>query len=310
MRRPVSESPWLSDQRLRGLMREIVDRTVKQYRIAPEDAERIIGESLTSNAALKKVVAQSPSPDQLKRSRAFKRAVSEAKRQVYYQLRSYQPSIASDADPRAVLDSLLDPRAHDGANDECERARRLVLERHASTRERSPAASEFYEQLFRRLDPPRLVLDVGCGVHPLMFPFDHPGAERIEQYVALEKSPDDVAVVEAYARRFRSDTMLPLAWDLGDGWSGVVERTGCAEFDLALLMKLAPVIHRQQRELLPVLAAAPARTWLVTGSRISMTKRVSIERRERRVLREFVKMAGREVRDEFVVGEEFAWIVD
>jgi len=47
----------------------------------------------------------------------------------------------------------------------------------------------------------------------------------------------------------------------------------------------------------------------LTGSRVSLTKHVSIERRERRVLEDFVQLAGREVKHEFTVGEEFAWLV-
>ena len=59
-----------------------------------------------------------------------------------------------------------------------------------------------------------------------------------------------------------------------------------------------------------MLAQTPARTWVVTGSRTSMTRRRSIERRERAILRRFVELAGRSVRAEFVAGEEFAWVVE
>jgi 16S rRNA (guanine(1405)-N(7))-methyltransferase len=78
---------------------------------------------------------------------------------------------------------------------------------------------------------------------------------------------------------------------------------------LALIMKVVPVVCRQQRELLSVLAETPADTWLLTGSRIALAKRRSIERREKRVLEEFVSLAGRTVKHEFVVEEEFAWVV-
>lgn len=298
---------------LSELLEELVDRTVRQYRIAPGQAESILRQSLEANTALRQLLAGELSCERLRRSAVFKRAASEAKRRVYYHLRSYSAASPGDSaeqtaaptDPRQLLEALAADR-NDAAR---EAARRSVLERHASTRERLATADEFYDQLFRRIEPPRRVLDVGCGVQPLMFPFSCPGAAGIECYLALDSAERDIGLVNAYARGSELACLRARAWNLAEGWRIVQQLAGGERFELALMMKLVPVLRRHDRRLLAILAEAPARTWVVTGSRISMTRRVSIERRERRALHEFVRAAGREVCGEFSAGEEFAWIV-
>jgi hypothetical protein len=104
--------------------------------------------------------------------------------------------------------------------------------------------------------------------------------------------------------------LVALPWDIRDGWKPVLAQNDGRPFDLALLLKLVPVIARQHRELLPLLARIPAQTWLLTASRTSLTRRHSIERRERPVLRRFVESAGRSVQAEFLAGDEFAWVVE
>jgi 16S rRNA (guanine(1405)-N(7))-methyltransferase len=46
-----------------------------------------------------------------------------------------------------------------------------VMSRHASMRERMPLLDRFYAEIFAGLPPPRSVLDLGCGLHPLALPW-------------------------------------------------------------------------------------------------------------------------------------------
>jgi len=48
---------------------------------------------------------------------------------------------------------------------------REALSGHASTRERLPVMTEFYEQLFQHIGKPQSLLDLACGLHPLAFPW-------------------------------------------------------------------------------------------------------------------------------------------
>jgi hypothetical protein len=57
------------------------------------------------------------------------------------------------------------------------------------------------------------------------------------------------------------------------------------------------------------LRQTPAPIWVASGSRISMTKRRSIERRERAVLHKFAASAGRRVEAELATEDEFACVL-
>jgi hypothetical protein len=179
---------------------------------------------------------------------------------------------------------------------------------HKSTAERLPALDEFHRQLFAHVACPATVLDVGCGLYPLVFPFDG-AASGVTRYVAVDRDPKAAAAVAAYARARGDGRVVAERWELQTGWDEVLGRSGLDGFDLALVLKMVPVIARQQRSLLTVLARTPATRWIVSGSRVSMTRRRSIERRERAVLHKFVASAGRRVEAEFVAGEEFAFVV-
>lgn len=301
----MSNEDWLSCEPLRGLLDDLVAKTVTQYRVSLDDARRMIHDSFAANQELKQIVQTATSPDRLKRSRVYKQASSDAKRSVYYHLRSYK---SGEADVSKLAEALrrLSP---DAPKSQRESLIAALLASHAGTRERVGCANEFFDQLFAIADRPESILDVGCGLHPLMFPFDADWAQRLVQYVAVDNDAQSIECVESHGRLLGDGRVVALHGDLADGWDSVLMRAQRAQFDLALLMKLVPVVHRQQRDLLKVLYNTPARAWLVTGSTLSMTKHVSIERREKSVLRKFVEQSGREVKHEFTAGEEFAWLV-
>jgi hypothetical protein len=301
----MSNEDWLTREPLRGLLDELIAKTVTQYRISLGDAQRLIHECFAANHELQNIAHGETSSAKLKRSRVFKQAASDAKRSVYYHLRSYK----SDESDVIALAATLQELSPDSPRVQREQLLSAMLASHASTRERIDCADEFFQQLFAMTDSPESILDVGCGMHPLMFPFEHDWAQRIAQYVAVDNDPQSIACVESYGRVLGGGRVVALHWDIADGWQRVLAEANRSQFDLALLMKLVPVVTRQERELLQVLTQTPARTWLVTGSTISMTKHVSIERREKNVLRKFVQQSGREVQHEFTVGEEFAWLV-
>ena len=48
---------------------------------------------------------------------------------------------------------------------------RQLMQAHASTRERLPILDEFYETIFANLPPIHTVLDLACGLNPLVYPW-------------------------------------------------------------------------------------------------------------------------------------------
>ncbi|MCS7002872.1 MAG: hypothetical protein NZ518_08495 [Dehalococcoidia bacterium] len=237
--------------------------------------------------------------DRLRATRAFRDAITSARKTLYYHLRRYhQPEI----DTTALLARLADADP-----DERTAILRAVAATHVSARERLPTLDAFVAVCGRAAPAPKLVLDVGCGLQPLLAPLDT-AFRAVTRYVAVDRDGTAIAAVEAYARARADGRLQPVQWALEHGWRALAERTGVARYDLALILKVAPVIARQAPALLAVLAQTPADRWVVSGSAVAMTRRESIARRERAALRRFIAMAGRSVQYETTVGDEIVLI--
>jgi 16S rRNA (guanine(1405)-N(7))-methyltransferase len=255
---------------------------------------------------LQQAASDHKTAQKLRRTSAFKKAASAAKKKIYYHLRNYRSDTLQ-------LEHLIDELEQATPDTPIEKQNEIIasiINGHASTRERLVSQHEFYRRLSELVEPPRNILDIGCGVHPLMFPFDAEFSKRIDRYIAADKNGKDIACIRQFSRLQQNKNLVGVQWDISDGWSALANETGCHQYDFAFIMKVVPVVGRQARELLTVLSETPAPRWLLTGSRVAMAKRRSIERRERRALEEFVTLAGRTVKHEFVVDEEFAWIVE
>lgn len=289
---------WLNTEPARAAVAAVVTAATRQYRVDEPTATDWVRAVLAKDAAFRRAVEAASSGDQLLRTRAFKDAAAAAKKHVYYSLRKYRP-----ADAGGALEALraLPPG---GPAAEREAAARAVAEGHRSTAERLPSLADFYTSLFAAVGSPRSVLDVGCGVQPVLFPFDGAGA-CVERYLATDKDSQAVDAVDAYSRARGDGRLAAVRADLAGGWP-----RECGEFDVALMLKLVGVVERQERELLGVLATAPARRWVVSGSRVAMAKNRDIEKRERAAVRRFVEQAGRRVTGEFTASEEFALVVE
>jgi hypothetical protein len=75
------------------------------------------------------------------------------------------------------------------------------------------------------------------------------------------------------------------------------------------MLKLVSVLGRQERELVNVLAEVPAKTVLITAPKESMTKKESIERRERNTLKKFIKLSGRAIAGKLDIENEFGYFI-
>jgi hypothetical protein len=285
---------------LRALVDEVVAQVLRQYRLQAEEARRLVGEVLGRDRELCQAAEQAASADRLRRMGVFKKAAAAAKKHVYYSLRRYRPAGTGQQELEQLRVAPAEQRPA---------LARRIAEGHRSTSERLPHLDEFHDRLFERIGRPRTVVDVGCGVQPLLFPFDGPG-HCVERYVAVDRDAESIAAVAACATSRGDDRLVALLDDLAGGWGPVLQRAGQTFFDVALMLKVVPVIHRQQPELLDVLARTPAAKWLVTGSRVALARQHDIERRERALLHRFIEQAGRREVQEFVVGEEVGWLVE
>ncbi|MGI6238162.1 MAG: Rmt family 16S rRNA (guanine(1405)-N(7))-methyltransferase [Christensenellales bacterium] len=109
-----------------------------------------------------------------------------------------------------------------------------ALRMHASTRERMPLA-DFYAQLFARTGEPARVLDLACGINPLYL-----GSRGIEVH-GIDISGAQAQLVNDWAARTGARASVAVHDLLSDG------AIPSDAFDLALAMKLLPVLETQRK---------------------------------------------------------------
>lgn len=273
--------PLAEHEALAALASEAAEEIAARYRIDPAAARATIAELWGKNRKLLAAAAEGEAASKLRRRRVVKDATRDAARTIYYELRRYRRDDEELATLAGRFDELDPPGRGDGAAHALCRA---LAAAHVSTAERLGHETELHEAIAAHLRGASSVLDVGSGVHPLLFPFERFSVQR---YLALDRDVHSIAALEAYAR-WRTDGVLePRRWSLAEGWPPD-ER-----FDVALLLKVVPVVARQEEQLLPLLAQAPARVLVVTGSRQAMAHRRDIAKRELGVLQRFATQTGR-----------------
>ncbi|MBX3728042.1 MAG: hypothetical protein KF858_02565 [Candidatus Sumerlaeia bacterium] len=283
---------WSGTDAGRAVVEQTAAALARRYRLDEEAAREAVREALRADAALTQTAAPLAEPARILRLAHFRRVETELRRRVYYDLRRYR------ADPGSV--SALAEQLLAAQDDERPRIVQRLLESHASTRERAADLPALRGFLARVTADAGAVLDVGCGIFPLAFPF----AERerpLESYRALDRDEESLAAVRAFAGSMGLACLAAHAWRVGDGW-GLL---GGAVFDVALMLKVVPVVARQEREQLAELAAVPARRLVISGSRVGLAKRRDIERRERGTILRFLEQRGARVVEEFATGDEF-----
>jgi len=287
------------------LIRCEAERISARYRVSMEEALSALKEAFGAAPKLASRVCQRHAREDVSRWREFRDVVRRCREELYYGLRRYYS--ASGEAERLVAEF---ERETAGSADlrRIEGLRAGLLEAHKSTRERMPHYAEFYEHFFELLGVPSRLLDLACGMHPLSYPFAGQGAGT-ELYVAFDKDERASQAVRAYARVVGQHRLVGVRGTFADvGWMDSLPAPG--RWDVALMLKVVPVLNRLDRRAAARLAEVPARRILLTGSIQAMTRRQSIEARERRVLKAFMARSGRRVVGEFRVGDEFGYLLD
>jgi 16S rRNA (guanine(1405)-N(7))-methyltransferase len=111
--------------------------------------------------------------------------------------------------------------------------------------------------------------------------------------------------VEACAAWRGDGKLAAQGWTLRDGWAPINET-----FDVALMLKIVPVVKRQEPALLEILARVPARRVIVTGSKEALVKRRAIARREKNVIETFAREAGFRILHVFETPDEIGIVAE
>ncbi|MBM7776546.1 16S rRNA (guanine(1405)-N(7))-methyltransferase [Actinokineospora baliensis] len=282
---------------MRSVAADLAGDIVRRYRIEHDQAVDMVVESFGRNRALVSAIADADSVDKVKRLRVYRDAATAAKKEIYHHLRRYRPAESSATE---AVDRLVDLPPGAPVAD----AVRAVVAGHISTAERLGDLDGFFGQLFEHIGSPDSVLDVGCGVLPLLFPLDNP---PVKELWAVDTDPEAIRAVRAYART--EPRIHPVQWDLNEDWAALSAQGLPARVDVALVLKVLPVVARRAPKALEVLARTPADLLVFSGSRTAMAKRQDIERREAGVLRRFFAEFGFTEVGEFRTEDEICLVV-
>ncbi|WP_328341918.1 hypothetical protein [Micromonospora sp. NBC_00421] len=287
---------------LAELATDLAGDVVRRYRIDEKRAVEVILDEWSRNPKLLAVADAAGSAKEAQRTRVYKDAATLTKKTIYNRLRAYRSEPATF---ETALRTLVDLPG-DASAEQVDQAATAIAAAHVSTAERMGHRAEFL-RVIEAANPPgsRVVVDVGAGVLPTLLGADWLHRQGITQYWAPDKDARAVAAVEAYAARLPAGLVRPAQWNVADGWAALHQLGLPATCDVAWLLKVVPVVLRQEPQLAPVLAAAPADRLLISGSRVAMAKRQNIEARERRVVQRFCADHGLRIVDDQVTEDEF-----
>ena len=283
-----------------ALLKTEIEAICQRYRINPTEAQAILEQHFAAQPKLLEKIAERYPAEDVTRWGDYRKVIKAVKKQVYYHLRQYHQDTDKEATLKRQLARLVSAEAEPT---EIEPMIAELLATHVSTKERFSYYATFYDTLFDLIDPPHTILDLGCGLHPLSYPFRQTDTMR---YIALDKDVEAIKTLALYAPHIEPARLEPICIDLSAvRWSDYLD----APADLTVMLKLVPVAVRHNQALLTHLAQAPSRWLLVTASAEAMTRRQSIRHREARVLREFVTLTGREIVADFEIGSEFGYLL-
>jgi hypothetical protein len=258
-----------------NFINEEISKVISRYKMEHSEAKEMFLNMLEKNPKLYKILSESPDLSFVRRLSEYKEFMKKYKKDVYYRLRTYRPGSLADTSQ----------------------------ELHISTQERAPYNDEFFKQVRNNVPSVTSLLDIGGGLLPLSFPFEM--FPELKHYVWVDK---DKKAYESL-KKLGNDKLVLFNESIGArSWEDYLPE-GSNTFDLALMLKLVSVLGRQERVLLPLLTTVPADIYLVTSPKESMTKKESIERRERKVLRFFSSATGKTVIGALDVPNEFGYFL-
>ncbi len=171
-----------------------------------------------------------------------------------------------------------------------------TLRLHSSTRERMEGASALYERIFASAGNPQSILDLACGMNPLLL-------GRMGKMVrGMDISGGCVRLVNEWA--------AACGWNVSVRCADLLCAPEMEKCDMALLMKLLPVLEQQKKgAAMALLCALPAETACVTfpmktlgGRKVGMEQHYS-EWFEANLPEEY------EVVERFIEADELCYIV-
>lgn len=172
--------------------------------------------------------------------------------------------------------------------------RALML--HASTRERLSKIDELYDTVFQETGEPGLILDLACGLNPLYL-----GARGLSVF-GIDIHGGAVEVVNTWASA--------LSWPVRAEVKDALSFSDYPAADLALMMKLLPVLEHEKRGAAKaLLLSVPARWKLITfPTRTLGGRRVGMEKQYSESFEALAEETGHEIALRFIMADELCYL--
>jgi len=284
-----------------GIIEQEARKITKVYKIAYKDVLNRIQNKLSKYPTVLSLIEASDS-HKIGKNKEFKSAVKAVKKEIYYDLRQYRQKNGSENTQRTIeeLDKALE-------NNDLEKIINLFSEAvkgHISTKERTENIQHFHSQFEDLIKESKIIMDVGGGLYPLTFPFEN--ALKLNKYIWIDIDTKSFEILSRF-KKFFSQSKIELFNESFENrkWTEYCKQAP----DLVLMLKLVPVIWRQQRGLVEKLAKAPGKILLVTANKEAMTKNESVVKRENAIVHKFIKLSGREIIREIDTQDEFGYLL-
>ncbi|MBF0224489.1 MAG: hypothetical protein HQK76_03450 [Desulfobacterales bacterium] len=276
----------------------------KRYKIEPVQVINIIDKNIIKYPNLIKRITERRAGEDITRFKEYKIFIKDIKKQIYYTLRQYHKDKNCEINLKTKLGELISTSA---PADDINRVILELMSTHVSTQERIPYYDSFYKKLFDVIEAPNSIIDIGCGLHPLSYPFEKQKA-NLKTYLAIDKDPSVINTLKIFAPYVLPIELIPVCIDINEiTWTTYI--TNMDKFDFAFMLKLIPVVFRHSENLFIKLTEVPARQIQITGNIEAMTRKDKIMRREEKILKKFINISGKTVVDSFNNENEFGFII-
>ncbi len=116
-----------------------------------------------------------------------------------------------------------------------------ILSMHLSTKERIPFYSVLYDEIWEVTGKPKSILDLGCGLNPVSFPYMN--LDRVE-YFANEMSDEDCGIISSYFKEIKEIKGKVNKQNLLE-----VEKYNFPKVDVCFIFKTLDVLEQDERDI-------------------------------------------------------------
>ncbi len=277
------------------LLIELSKKILSKYKAEESVVIKEIKAELEKNPQLKSQISTTKSLKEIQRTAIYKNLEKTLLKKIYNSLRQYKNLGQLDINE---FNSNLDTNS--------------AIASHVSTRERQNKGQEINLVISKYLKPESTVLDIGGGLLPLIISNDN--YNKIKVFAWMDKDKYCADILEIYKskilQKIAPKTMFKIFnQSLVENWETILKPSKLETFDVALILKVIPVVKRQEPELIENLLKTPAKIWVISASKESMVKKQNIKNREDATLKEFIKASGCTIMDTFETQDEFGYIL-